>query len=299
MIGELAALGAAICWTVSAILYKEGLRSLKPISANILRLTSTSILLLICILAIGKIELLTSLPLNIAALATLSGIIGLGLGDTLYMISLKCIGVARAVPITCTYPLFTLLWTASLLNEPIGLQIVLGAVVIVFGIWLLSREKESESNESSRGSLLKGVLAALATAVVWSVSITMMNLAVTLPEMNKLNYAFVINALRVSSIGLLMLILAPLTDRNYSFLKANRKTLVSIISGGVIALALGWFFLAASFLYIPEAQAVPISSTSPLFSAIAGIAFLHEKVTAKIVAGSTLVVVGVFLIFMA
>jgi DME family drug/metabolite transporter len=297
MIGELAALGAAVCWTVSAILYKEGLRSLKPVSANIVRLASTSVFLIGCIFVLGKIELLASLPLNIAVLATVSGILGLGLGDTLYMVSLKRIGVARAVPITCTYPLFTLLWTALLLNEPLKLQIILGALAIVFGIWLLSREKEA-SDSSRKKNLLKGVGAALATAAFWSVSITMMNMAVTLPETDSLDYAFVINALRVSSIAVFMLVFAPLIDRSTSFLRMNRKTLASIVSGGVVALALGWFFLAASFLYVPESQAVPISSTSPLFSAIAGIAFLREKVTAKIVAGSAVIVVGIFLIFM-
>lgn len=298
MLGELAALGAAICWTVSAILYKEGLQSSKPISANILRLTSTSIFLIICIVALGNIGLLANLPLNIILLALASGIIGLGFGDTLYMTSLKLVGVARAVPISCTYPLFTLLWTTLLLGESITLPVILGAMAIVFGIWLLSREEDKTKNKLQRKTLFKGVVSAVATAALWSVSITMMDLAVTLPETSRLDYAFVVNALRVSFIAVFMLTTAPLTDKGLGFLKVQKKTLVSIVSGGIVALALGWFFLAASFLYIEGAQAVPISSTSPLFSAIAGAAFLREKVTAKIVAGSAVIVVGIFLVFM-
>ncbi|MDI6805334.1 MAG: hypothetical protein QMD20_01570 [Candidatus Bathyarchaeia archaeon] len=45
MIGEVAALGAALSWTFSAVLYKEALLKTKPISANIVRLTCTSAIL--------------------------------------------------------------------------------------------------------------------------------------------------------------------------------------------------------------------------------------------------------------
>jgi len=72
-----------------------------------------------------------------------------------------------------------------------------------------------------------------------------------------------------------------------------------LLSGGVIAIGLGWLLLTFSFLYTPESQAVPISSTTPLFSTLAGVAFLRERVTAKIGLGSLMVVAGIFIIFTA
>jgi drug/metabolite transporter (DMT)-like permease len=71
-----------------------------------------------------------------------------------------------------------------------------------------------------------------------------------------------------------------------------------LLTGGLIAIGLGWFFLTLSFIYIPESQAVPISSTTPLFSAFFGVIFLRERVTARIVLGSAMVVAGIFLVFM-
>ncbi|MEM3700545.1 MAG: hypothetical protein QXL57_06740 [Candidatus Bathyarchaeia archaeon] len=64
MIGELAALGAALTWTFSAVLYKEALLKTKPISANIVRLVCISAILIIYLMVIGKISILTTLPLN-------------------------------------------------------------------------------------------------------------------------------------------------------------------------------------------------------------------------------------------
>jgi len=297
MIGELAALGAAICWTISAIMYKEALFKTKPVSANIVRLVCTSIILVACLAIIGKFGVLMNLPACAVVLACVSGIIGLGFGDTLYMMSLKLIGVARAVPITCVYPLFNLLWAVFLVEEPITLSVILGAVTIVFGIWLLRQERDAGTAETEKKILVKGVAYALATAVMWSVSITMIDMAVTLPETSSLDHALAINTIRVTAIAVSLLVSAPIIDRSFGFLKMQRKTLAVLIFGGIVALGLGWFFLTYSFISTLESRAVPISSTTPLFSTLSGIVFLHEKVTARNAVGSIMIVVGIFLIF--
>jgi DME family drug/metabolite transporter len=243
MIGELAALGAALCWTVSAVLYKEALLRTKPIPANIARCVYTSVVLVVCLTVMGKFEVLMDLPVSAAVLAGVSGIVGLGLGDTLYMVSLRLIGVARAVPITCTYPLFNLLLAVFLQGESVTLQVVLGTLMIVFGVWLLSREEGKGAGQSQEKTLVRGVICALATAVVWAVSIAMINVAVNLPETSGLDHALAVNTVRVAAVAVFLLTSAPVTDREFSFLRVQRKTLVTLVFGGIAALALGWFLL--------------------------------------------------------
>jgi DME family drug/metabolite transporter len=298
MIGELAALGAAISWTASALFYRKALQETKPIVANFIRLTCTSIILFTFIIAIGKIETLTELPTYALVLACVSGIIGLGFGDTLYMASLKSIGIARAVPITCTYPLFSLLWAVLFAQGTLTFQVVLGATAIFFGIWLISQHDKIDTEMIHGKDMVMGVTYALATAILWSVSITMMDIAITLPTQNSISDALIVNAVRVAAIAISLLILLPLLDRKRDFLKTQRKTVATLIAGGLVALGLGWFFLAYSFTQIPETQAVPLSSTTPLFSTLAGTALLHEKVTVKNALGSVIIVAGIFLIFM-
>jgi DME family drug/metabolite transporter len=296
MIGEFAALGAAISWTVSALLYRKALSETKPVSANIVRLTLTSAVLLAFLVATGMLGVLASLPTNVVVLAGVSGIIGLGLGDTLYMISLKMIGVARSVPVTCTYPLFNLLWVALLAGEPITWSVALGAVVIVLGIWLLSLEGEKDTLDAQKKVLGRGLAVALATALLWSVSIAMMGLAVK--ETPNLGDAFAINTIRILTIAVSFAISAPIVDRGLGFLKMRRRTVVTLIAGGIVALGLGWFLLSISFIDTLQSRAVPISSATPLFSTLAGILLLHEKVNAKNVMGSIMIVAGVFIIFL-
>lgn len=297
MIGEFAALGAALCWTISAVLYREALLKAKPLSANFVRLISTSIVLLTFLAVIGKLEVLVNLPASSFFLACLSGIIGLGFGDILYMTSLKLMGVARAVPITCTYPLFSLLFAALVEGEGVNFWVVLGTIAIVLGVWLISLREKMEINKGEKKTLVKGVAYALTTSILWSVSIMMMDAAVKLEATSNIYDAFAINTIRVTAIAISLLILTPIIDRDLCFLEIRGRTLASIVLGGIVALALGWFLLAFSFLRIPQSQAVPISSTTPLFSTLVGILCLHEPGTARNIAGSILIVLGIFLLF--
>ena len=295
MIGELAALGAAISWTVSALFYRKALEEASPISANIIRLTLTGSILLLLLVFLGKLTVLTTLPLELVLLASASGIIGLGLGDTLYFMSLKWIGVARAVPLTCIYPLFSVLWAVFLVGERITLAVVLGAVVIVLGILFLGQDSQANTTDT-RKALIVGTVIALATAAVWSVSITMMDVAVK--ESQDIDHALIINTIRVITVAAVLLASSPIIDKKLGFLKVRKRTVVALIAGGIAALGVGWFFLSYSFTMTSQARAVPISSTTPLFSTLAGILLLREKVTAHNVFGSIMVVVGIFLLFL-
>jgi DME family drug/metabolite transporter len=295
MIGELAALGAAVSWTASALLYGKALQQTKPIPANIVRLSCTSAVLLLVLSAAVYVSPSALRP-ETAALAALSGIVGLGLGDTLYMVSLKLIGVTRAVPITCTYPLFNFIWAAFLIGEKPTLPLIFGAVIIFLGVWLLSHENKTDSQRQS-GLISKGVVAALSAAILWSISIAVMDIAVK--QTPSLNDAFTINTIRTAATALLLLTLSPAIDRQHNFVKLQKKTAATLILGGLVALGIGWFLLAYSFLGIPESQAVPISSTTPLFSTLIGVILLREKVTFENILGSIIVVAGIFLVFLA
>lgn len=298
MIGELAALGAAICWAVAPILYRQALFQTSPVSANIVRCATNAAIMLIILLVLGKWEALASLPVGVILVTILSGFVGLVIGDTLYMVGLQSIGVSRAVPLAATYPLFSLVWATFLLGEPVTVTIVAGALIIVFGIWLLSSQRSQDSTLSKGRLALTGVAVSLATAVVWSVSITLMNIAVTIPGVNGLDSNYAIITTRIASMALFLGILAPVLDKKRGFLKVKRNTIIWLCLGGLVANGVGWLLMNYSFLNILESQAVPISSTTPLFSAFAGFVLFHEKATLKSVFGAALIVAGVILIFL-
>jgi drug/metabolite transporter (DMT)-like permease len=297
ILGEFAALGAAISWAVAPILYRRALFNMKPMSANIIRCASNAAVLVIILFAFGTAGAIAGLPVETIIAIVASGIIGLGIGDTLYMIGLNSVGVARAVPLAASYPLFSLVW-ATTLGEPVTATAVLGAFVILLGIWLLSREKDRNAAEAKGKLAFRGVVASLAAAVAWSVSITLMNVAVTVANVNSLDVNYAVVTTRIAAVAVFLLAFSPVLDRSRGFLKVKRSTLIELCVGGLVANAFGWLLMNYSFLNIIEAQAVPISSTTPLFSTIAGFALFHEKITINSTLGAIIVVVGIFLIFM-
>jgi len=296
MIGEITALGAALCWALSAVLYKTALSDAKPVSANISRCISTTLFLIVCLVVAGKLQSLTTLPAYQMFLAGLSGAVGLCLGDTMYLLSLSLIGVSKAVPVTCTYPLFTMLFAALFLNEQITTFLLFGALLIVVGIQLISQEK-SRSGILKRSVIFKGVFIALATAIIWGVSINLMNTALKFSELATLDVAFAVNVVRMLSTTTLFLVLSPIIDRRFSFIRLKVKTWIVLALGGIVALGLGWTLLALSLLNIQSSRAVPISSVSPLFATFLGAVFLKEKVTVRVFVGSIFIVLGTFMLF--
>ncbi|MGF3522381.1 MAG: DMT family transporter [Candidatus Bathyarchaeia archaeon] len=296
MIGEFAALGAAISWAVAPLFYRNALEDTNPVSANIVRCVTNGLVLTVLLVASGTVGVLASLPTWVILVAIVSGAIGLGVGDTLYMLGLKTIGVSRAVPLASTYPLFSLLWAVLFLNQPLSFMTLTGAAIILLGIWLLSK-KNSQSSDAKGKRLLTGVLASLATAVAWSASLTLMD-AVFASGISGLDANYAIVTVRIASLAVMLTAFSPFIDRNRNFLKITRKTLITLCVGGLVANGLGWLLINYSFLYIPETQAVPISSTSPLFAALAGFLFFKEKATWFSTVGAVAVVAGIFLIFL-
>lgn len=296
MIGELAALGSAISWAVAPILYRKALVNTSPISANIVRCATNAVVLFALLIGLGLFNVLASIPLWAIVVTIVSGIIGLGVGDTLYMVGLKALGVSRAVPLAATYPLFGLLWAVFLMGQPLSFLAAVGALVILLGIWLLSRQKNEDPISVKGKTLLVGVTFCLLTAVVWSVSLSLMDSIIS-NGVTSLNANYALITIRIASIGLFLTALAPLIDKKRGFLRLKRKEILLLCVGGLIANGLGWLLMNYSFLNISETQAIPISSASPLFAALAGVIFFHEKATKWSVSGAIAVVAGIVLIF--
>jgi drug/metabolite transporter, DME family len=297
MIGELAALGAAVSWAIAPILYRQALLTTKPLSANIVRCTTNAAVLLVILLLLGKTSVLATLPSSVLLISVVSGLVGLGIGDTLYLFGLKALGVSRAVPLAATYPLFSLVWAVVFLGQSLSTAAVIGTAVILAGIVLLTRQKTEETAVAKGRAVWLGVAMCLGTAFAWSVGVTLMDVAVSTSTVSSLDANYAIVTVRLAAMALVLVVLAPFIDRDHGFLKMSKKTVLLLCTGGLIANGLGWLLMNYSFLNISEAQAVPISSTSPLFAALAGFALFHEKATVKTILGGVTIVVGIVLIF--
>jgi len=138
-VGDLATLGAAVCWGSYLALSAPLLASFSP-----LRLTTWAILFGTAVLAIpGSAQLAEGgggwvSPEALLAIAY-SGIIAGGLANVLIFRAIAVVGPSRVANLQLLVPALTVLFAALALGEPILAGQVLGGAVIVAGILIARR----------------------------------------------------------------------------------------------------------------------------------------------------------------
>ena len=295
MIGEIAALIAAACWAVAPIIYKRAMSNTSPIAANTMRCVSTAVVMTLILILIGGLGTFVSLPIWVVAITVVSGILGLILGDTFYMIGLRTVGVSVAAPIVSTYPVFSMIWAMGFFGQPVTAMNFIGAFVVVVGVWLLSRGREKSTETKKRKFALAGVTAALATSFVWSFSILLMDVALAMPGVETIEDNYALLVARIVAMALIMIILSPMADRKWQFLKMKRRTVIELCAAGLIANGVGWLLMNYSLMVLNE-TAIVISSTTPLFSVLAAFFLFKEKATWNKIIGAVIVVLGIIII---
>lgn len=288
MLGEALALLAALCWAAGAGLYKSSMRSADPMGLNFVRSIPATLFLFIAALFLGRLGSFSSLDLLTAGQIAGASIISWFLGDTLYFLGLKSIGVSRTVPIAYSYPLFLLPLSIWFLGEPFDYGILLGTIMIVAAIWLISR---SIDPEDSGGSGRLGFTASLSASICWAIGVASFKYLMSFAD--PVFLAFFRMLLIIPLLGAYSVI-RPSTRR--SIIGMSRREVFLAAVGGVIAVGLGDMIYLIG-LDLAEASVVgPLTATTPLFAGLIAAVKLREKPSLETIIGIILITVGAALL---
>jgi drug/metabolite transporter (DMT)-like permease len=293
VIGLVAALLAAVSWAISAAFYKEGARAVSPFTANLIRIIPPLGVLALLGLLLGAytlIGLLTFWDMLLIAGSSLSAFV---IGDTLYFVTLRYLGVSRGVPITATYPLFVLMLQILLLVEPVHWLMIPAAIIAVGGVAVLSRQidkTEIINNTVAPRRPFIGIIAALSTAFAWSLSIIMLSQ--------------VLQTTNLVLVAVLRLIIALLVTTPFVLLRStwrqeflgNQRHWLFLGLGGLVALGVGYLAFATSLQLANTTSATILSSLTPLFALVIGWRGLQERVNWQTALGVIACVTGIVLI---
>ncbi len=281
MLGELLTILSAMIWALSSVFYKAGLKTMKPTTVNTIRPIVALFFLVGVIIITGDFKDISNLTTRDIIYIFLSTISGVVIGDLLYMFSLRTVGIARAYPISNTYPLFTILMARLFLGEIITFKLISGAILIIIAIFLIS-EKDFELD------IKKGVIFALGASFFWGTSMIIMKLA-----MSTVN-PIVFSTIRMG-IFAFFLLLYTMRYEKIEFTKVNRSWIIVAI-GGILDLGVGIPLFLEALKYIDASRAAPLNGTAPIFAIIFTILFTKEKVTSRIIFGVILSFLGVLII---
>jgi drug/metabolite transporter (DMT)-like permease len=133
-IGEMAALAAAAAWAIGSTLFSRIGRDVSPFAMNLGKCLTAGVMLLGTYVIVRGPHV--SAPIGSLGWLALSAIAGLTIGDTAYFNALVRLGVARAILLLSTAPVFAAIGAAVFLGEPLTLRSAIGICVTLAGITL-------------------------------------------------------------------------------------------------------------------------------------------------------------------
>ncbi|MCK4243769.1 DMT family transporter [Candidatus Bathyarchaeota archaeon] len=281
---------AALFWAIGASLYKTSLHNVSPAWLNLFRSFPAAIYAFLALYLLGKWDLLFELDVLSVTGIAISSLLVFAVGDTLYFIGLKRIGIAKAVPIAYSYSILVAMISVAFLGETLTSSVLLGTVAVVSGIWLVGGRAEKENKQKQSHSKL-GILASLGTLICWALGVCIFKIILTNMD------PFVLLSVRMlfllPSLGIFT-ILSSRTE--FSTRHLTKSNILTMFLSGLIAIGVGDTFFYYGLETTRASVGAPLASATPLFSTIIAILFLKERVSKRVVFGTLLVTAGTALL---
>lgn len=288
-IGESAALSAAILWAISSVIYSRLGLKISPLQLNLYKGIIAIALIAITLLIQGTA--LINLSTSTVVLLTISGMIGIGLGDTAYFSALNSLGARRTLLLETSSPPMGALLALIFIGEQLAYSSWCGIFLTILGIaWVISERNPVDQLSVSPQGIIWGILAAIAQALGAVISrYALIQSAVTPLESTLIRLI----GGTVIVIGLLFF---PLTKQTKMQWQISRRSL------GVIAIAafgstyLGIWLQQISLKFAPTGIAQTFLATSPLFI-LPIVALQGEKISLRAILGVVISLAGIALMF--
>lgn len=288
-LGEVYALVCAFLWATNGLVLRSQAGVMSPAAMNAWRCGVAALPYLLLLPLDRPLASLLVVPMIDWAYLFGSLIAGPTIGATLYIIALREIGASRAMPLTGTYPLATLLFEWLLLGQAAAGHVLYGTLLVVAGIGLLAGQRGLDSGiEASRRARL-GVLLAIVASLLWGLSTVLLK-----PALEHLSVVQA-NAVRLPAVAAIVY-LALVRPSGQPLFRAPRRPLVIIGAIGLISQGLGSYTFLAALDLIGAARTVTISSTYPVIGLIMAALILKERVTVWVVLGAGCCMAGVYLV---
>lgn len=292
--GECYALGAALLWALSSILFKTLGKTIRPLELNLIKGISGFVLFAITSLVIG--EIFTSIrPAAVIALA-ISGAVGIGFGDTMFFEAINRLGARRSLLITILAPPMTVIFAWIFLRESLSMAAWIGILITILGVAWVITEKHKNEQEENKFTWL-GVFFGFLAALTQAGGAVLSRWALTESSVSALQSALI--RLLAGTLVLLLWILIRREKLGAWLKPAPKKQLWGILTAVILFgtyIAIWMQQLAFKFTNVGIAQT--LLATSPLFILPLS-ALQKEKLSLRSVLGVLVSIAGVAIIFLA
>jgi len=292
-LGELSALLTACLWSGGAIVFASATKRVGSVQVNITRLILAAAYLILLIAAV-RLDVRLS-PTQILNLS-ISGVIGLTLGDTFLFKAFQEIGARMSMLIMSAAPAIAALLAYFILAETLSFAGVLGIAITLFGISIVVLDRGGDASRRIAVTPSGIVYAALAAAGQGA-GLVFAKIAFHEGELN----GFVATAIRILASLVLLLPVAMVTKRYKSPLQMlfqDRKAFWLTALGSVLGPFLGITFSLIAIGHTKVGIAATIMATVPILMLPLVRIIYKERLTWRAILGAFTAVGGVAVLFM-
>lgn len=294
-IGQLLAIGTAVCWTLSSISFEVASRRAGSLPVNFVRLTLAFIGLgLIGFFSDRHLFWPTDAPANAWRWLVLSGVIGFFVGDLALFRAFVEIGARLCSLLMALAPLIAALTTVILLpDERMTARAWLGMVVTLAGIvWVIAeRVEQNDSKKHVRRATAFGVVLGVIGAAGQGVGAVIAKMGT-----NSFNYPFAATQIRALAGVVVFFLLIVITRDLLRVWSAIRdwRACAALTFGAIAGPLLGVSMLLKSMtMNVTPGEASTLAALVPVFILPVLIARGKEHVTWRAALGAIVAVVGV------
>ena len=291
--GAAAALLSSAAWALTSVLLASQSGRLKPLMMSAIRSFSASLILLGILVTTSGLVQFEEMTVITGLSMMGSGIMGQAVGDTLYINALGFLGVTRTFPITnSVYPFATFLMAVALLGENVTWTLPIGGALIVAGItWIVLEQRRADAAASVKVELVRGVVLAVAAALAWATATVWLR-----GQQGDLD-AIGAASLRIPAASAAVIATMALTSNRQTPLRElTRRSIAIVVLAGLIGTGLGSVLFIYAVEDIGAARTAFITTSAPVFALPMGVIFLAEKITPRVVLGTALTLVGIWLV---
>lgn len=169
-LGEIMALITALVWAIAVILFKKSGESVHPAGLNLFKNT-LAFLLFIPTIIISKEVIFYDAPAQHYLILIASGVLGIAIGDTLFLKSLNMLGAGLQAIVSCMYSPSIISLAFIFLDEKMSAMQIIGSTLIVSAV--LTAISKKGTKHLQKKDLIIGIILGVLAQVVNGIGIVM------------------------------------------------------------------------------------------------------------------------------
>lgn len=288
--GEIFALTAPVCWSFAVILFRRTGQVVPPLALNLFKNLLAALLFLGTLAALGQ-ELFRPVPHSDYVKLLVSGVIGIGISDVLFFMTLNRLGAGLQSIVNTSYSPSIIVLSLVFLGERFtGLQFT-GVCLILCAVLTITRIRNGRTVDS-RKDLTLGIILGLLASGTQAVSIVMIK-----PVLNESPLIWANSWRLFGGIAMSILLLPMLPERRRALATLrNVRIWPVMIPAAVLGTYVSLLFWLGGMKYTQASTASALNQTSTLWTFVLAALLLREPVTWKRLTGLALGLAGVALV---